>query len=183
MLTVDGPKVLEFNCRFGDPEAQVLLPRLSTSLHEIAVAVASGDLSQVGPVAWSEEAVVGVVLASEAYPLSKSAPTLVSGLGDIEEGTLVFHAATETRGVIPLEQSNIGQGRKSIFRTLFPASSNTAITTSSLEPEVMADGGRILTVVGRGPTIQEARSAAYRNVERITLAGAQYRTDIGLREI
>lgn len=182
MLTSDGPKVLEFNCRFGDPEAQVLLPRLRTPLHEIARAVASGDLSTVGPIAWGDEAVVGVVLASEAYPLAKSAPRPITGLGDVEEGTLVFHAATEARGSVSLAAEHGGHKRKSILRTLFSGSSANTLTTSSLDQEIIADGGRILTVVGRGATIEDAKTVAYRNIDRIMLEGAQFRTDIGLRE-
>ena len=182
MLTADGLKVLEFNCRFGDPEAQVLLPRLRTPLHEVALAIASGDLSTVGPIMWGDEAVVGVVLASEAYPLAKSAPRLITGLGDAEEGTLVFHAATEARGSVSLEAEHSGPKRKSILRTFFPGPSASALTISSLDPEIIADGGRILTVVGRGETIEDARAVAYRNIDRIMLEGAQFRTDIGLRE-
>ena len=182
MLTADGPKVLEFNCRFGDPEAQVLLPRLRTPLHEIAYAVASGDLSTVGPITWGDEVVVGVVLASEAYPLAKSAPRLLTGLGDVEEGTLVFHAATEARGGVSLDPEHVAHKRTSFLRTFFPGSSTRPLTTSSLEPEIVADGGRILTVVGRGATIEDARAVAYRNIGRIMLEGAQFRTDIGLHE-
>src|SRR5687767_7625879 len=122
MLTADGPKVLEFNCRLGDPEAQVLLPRMRTPLHEIASAVASGDISAVGPIEWGDEAVVGVVLASEGYPLESSAPRPITGLGDVEEGALVFHAATQAKGVLPLESQPGGQKRTSIFRTLFAGS-------------------------------------------------------------
>ncbi len=183
MLTSDGPKVLEFNCRFGDPEAQVLLPRLHTPLHQIASAIASGDLSRIAPIEWSNEVAVGVVLASEGYPLAKSVPGMIRGLGNIEEGTLVFHGATEARGAISLQPEHGAGRRTSIFRTLFPGSSATALTATSLDPEIIADGGRILTVVGIGSSIDEARSVAYRNLELITLEGAQHRTDIALREL
>ena len=182
MLTADGPKVLEFNCRLGDPEAQVLVPRLRTPFHRIASAIASGDLSQVGSIAWSNDAAVGVVLASEAYPLTKSAPRLIRGLGDIE-GTLVFHGATEARGAVSLQPLHEGGRKTSVFRTLFPGSSTADLTANSLDPEIIADGGRILTVVGVGTSIEAARAVAYENIARISLDGAQYRTDVGLREV
>jgi hypothetical protein len=60
MLTENGPKVLEFNCRMGDPEAQVLLPRLETPLEDIAMAIAEGDLSRAGTIQWSDDVAVGV---------------------------------------------------------------------------------------------------------------------------
>ena len=183
MLTADGLKVLEFNCRFGDPEAQVLLPRLQTPLHEIARAVASHDLSMVGPITWSDEAVVGVVLASEAYPLARSVQRPITGLADVEEGTLVFHAATEARGAVSLEAEHGGQKRRSILRSFFPGPSTMGLATSSIDQEIIADGGRILTVVGSGANIAEARAVAYRNLDHIKLVGGQFRTDIGLREL
>src|SRR5439155_13396942 len=73
MLTKQGPKVLEFNCRLGDPEAQVLLPRLKTPLEKITLAIASGDLSAAGEIEWDERAAVGVVIASDNYPVGKAA--------------------------------------------------------------------------------------------------------------
>src|SRR5207244_545742 len=72
MLTGAGPKVLEFNCRLGDPEAQVLLPRLKTPLEDVCMALAGGNLAQIGPIEWDDKAVVGVVIASEGYPTSQS---------------------------------------------------------------------------------------------------------------
>ena len=83
MLTTDGPKVLEFNCRFGDPEAQVLLPRLLTPLEDIAEAIADGDLTRAGEIRWSDDVAVGVVLASDVYPQGKAGPRAISGLGKL----------------------------------------------------------------------------------------------------
>ena len=182
MLTAEGPKVLEFNCRLGDPEAQVLLPRLRTPLYKIASAIASGDLSQIAPLEWSDDATVGVVLASDGYPLAKAAPGLINGLGDVEEGVLVFHGATEAKGAVSLQPQQEGGRRTSFFRTLFPGTSASSMTSSSVDPEIIANGGRILTVVGTGASLDAARSVAYQNVSRISLAGGQYRHDIGLRE-
>jgi phosphoribosylamine--glycine ligase len=180
MLTVDGPKVLEFNCRLGDPEAQVLLPRLQTPLEDIALAVASGDLSRAGDIEWSGEAVVGVVLASENYPYGKSAPKPIEGLSEVAEGALVFHAGTELRGYVPVEPEPRRQ-QQSLFRTLFPKHAGQSLSTEG--PMLVASGGRILTVVGRGPTVKQAREVAYESIARVKLPGGQYRKDIAAREL
>ncbi|MEO8287155.1 MAG: phosphoribosylamine--glycine ligase [Chloroflexota bacterium] len=183
MVTPSGPKVLEFNCRCGDPEAQVLLPRLETSLEDIALAVSRGDLAGLGPIEWADDAVVGVVFASEGYPLSKTPSVAISGLADLDEGVLVFHAATETSGVLailPEELSPVKE--KSIFRTLFPREP-TPTTATSFDLDIRANGGRILTVVGRAPTLAEARQRVYANTPKIHIPGSQYRTDIAQREL
>jgi len=102
MVTADGPKVLEFNCRLGDPEAQVLLPRLKTDLLEVCLAVVNNRLHELA-IEWSEQACVGVVLASGGYPEEYATGLPVSGLGQLEPDVLVFHAGTalaEDGGVI-----------------------------------------------------------------------------------
>jgi phosphoribosylamine--glycine ligase len=68
MLTDEGPKVLEFNCRFGDPETQALLPRVASPLAPALLACAEGRLAAEPPLSWRPEACVAVVLASEGYP-------------------------------------------------------------------------------------------------------------------
>ncbi|MEE8370419.1 MAG: phosphoribosylglycinamide synthetase C domain-containing protein, partial [Dehalococcoidia bacterium] len=93
MVTSDGPKVIEFNCRFGDPEAQVLIPRLKSDLLEICWAVVNNRLHEA-PVEWSDEACVGVVLASGGYPDDYQTGLPISGLGSVEPDVLVFHAGT-----------------------------------------------------------------------------------------
>lgn len=183
MLTSVGPKVLEFNCRFGDPEAQVLLPRLVTPLEDIGEAIAAGDLTRAGEIKWDSSAAVGVVLASDVYPQSKAAPRPISGFGEVDEGVLVFHGGTEIRGMTSLQPDHIVQSNKiGILRTLFGSSDSTDLATT-FDPQVMASGGRILTIVGRGASIAEARSAAYANIDRIKYEGGLYRRDIGLREV
>ena len=98
MLTGDGPKVIEFNCRFGDPEAQAVLPLLRGDLFEIMAACAAGSLSGVA-VDWAPGACVAVVMATAGYPDQRTAPVPISGLDDAAaEGCEVFHAATETNG-------------------------------------------------------------------------------------
>ncbi|RKP48735.1 phosphoribosylamine--glycine ligase [Cohnella endophytica] len=94
MITKDGPKTIEFNARFGDPETQVVLPRLETDLLEIFLASIDGTLEQI-EMKWSDEAAVCVVLASEGYPGSYPKGLPISGLDEVQvPGALVFHAGT-----------------------------------------------------------------------------------------
>ena len=147
MVTETGPKALEFNCRFGDPETQVILPRLGTDLLELMIAEEMGDIAG-REVAWSADKAVCVVLASEGYPEASSSGDEIYGLENIPAGVYIYHAGTEEY-----------DGR---FYTA---------------------GGRVLNVVGTGPTIIEARARAYAAVEQIHFDGMQYRTDIALEGI
>ncbi len=146
MVTDEGPKALEFNCRFGDPETQALLPRLDSDLLQLVTACVEDDLAGL-EVTWSAEKAVCVVLASAGYPESPSEGEEISGLDAVRglAGVNVYHAATR-------EESGV----------LYTA------------------GGRVLNVVGTGPSIMEARARAYAAVELIDFAGKQYRTDIAL---
>ena len=150
MLTADGPKVLEFNCRFGDPESQVVLPLLESDPLQVMMACHHGRLSET-PVHWSGKHHAGVVMVSGGYPASYQTGFEISGLGQEDEDTLVFHAGTA------LEQST-GTSR------------------------VITDGGRVLTVVGRGDSLAQARSRAYDRLRQISFQAAFYRTDIGALE-
>ncbi len=96
MITDDGPKVLEFNCRFGDPETQALLPRLKSDLLEVLWAVVNNRLDQV-TVEWSDEACVGVVLASGGYPGAYETGFPIEGLDAVDADVQVFHAGTRRR--------------------------------------------------------------------------------------
>jgi phosphoribosylamine---glycine ligase len=98
MLTAEGPKVLEYNCRFGDPETEVVMPRLRADLAEVLLACATGDLAD-RKIGWSEEAAVTVVLASGGYPGPYETGTPIEGLEDAArvEGAVVFHAGTARR--------------------------------------------------------------------------------------
>jgi len=98
MLTADGPRVLEFNCRFGDPETQSLVPRLDGDLLGLLVAAARGDLSSVA-VTTADAASVTVVLAAGGYPAAGDVGTPIDGIADAEvAGALVFHAGTALQG-------------------------------------------------------------------------------------
>jgi phosphoribosylamine--glycine ligase len=152
MVTERGPMVLEFNARFGDPEAQVLLPMLDGDLGAALLGVATGDRSAVeGTVAQRAGAAVGVVLASEGYPAQPLIGRLLTGAdpaGTDDAGpVLVFHAGTRA-------------------------------ATS----EVETTGGRVLTVVGLGEDLQEARRRAYGAIGGIGLEGGVFRTDIAAAE-
>ncbi|MCL0065498.1 phosphoribosylamine--glycine ligase [Dehalococcoidia bacterium] len=93
MITEEGPKVLEFNARFGDPETQVILPLLKTDLVNIMEAVIEGTLSRIN-IEWSTDACVGVVMASAGYPGSYQTGLPIHGLGDVDQDIFIFHAGT-----------------------------------------------------------------------------------------
>jgi len=94
MITNDGPKVLEFNARFGDPESQVTLPLLKTDLVDIMLAVINGRLDQIN-VECSQDACVGVVMASAGYPGSYKTGFPITGLDKLDKDIVVFHAGTK----------------------------------------------------------------------------------------
>jgi phosphoribosylamine--glycine ligase len=93
MLTADGPRVLEFNCRFGDPETQVLMPLLDTDLVDIAQACAEGQLANV-EIKWKEGSAACVVLAAEGYPAKYPNGRMIHGLDKPLEQAVIFHAGT-----------------------------------------------------------------------------------------
>ncbi|MRG88059.1 phosphoribosylamine--glycine ligase [Salinibacillus xinjiangensis] len=92
IATEDGPKVIEFNARFGDPEAQVILPRLESDLIDVLVSILNKEEVQLS---WSSQAAVGVVLASKGYPNLYEKGKRLKGLELIHEDTLIFHAGTQ----------------------------------------------------------------------------------------
>ena len=148
MVTSQGPKVLEFNCRLGDPEAQVILPLLKTDLVDVVLACANGQVDRLS-VEWEEGSFVGVFMAAGGYPGEYATGMPISGLEDIDSDALVFHAGTRLVG-------------------------------DDEGAQVVCDGGRVLTVVGRGTTLAQAREKAYDNVRRIHFQNVHYRTDIAL---
>lgn len=98
MLTLGGPRVLEFNCRFGDPEAQVILPRLRSDLIDVLESVIDGRLDEVS-IDWDPRHAVGVVLASAGYPASSRSGDEIRGLPDAAlADAMVFHGGTRRRG-------------------------------------------------------------------------------------
>ena len=130
-LTTRGPRVLEFNARFGDPETQALIPRLDSDLGELCLAAASGDLEGM-KLEWSPRACVSVVLASRGYPGRHRTGLEISGVGEVQalEGVNVFHAGTEldeerlvTAGGRVLAVSALGDGFGAARRLAYEAAS------------------------------------------------------------
>lgn len=168
MLTSEGPKVIEFNARFGDPETEVVLPRLKSSLLDIMLAVVQGNLNAL-TIEWDSEPCVGVVMASEGYPIKPRTGDRIEGLDRAAPGTLIFHGAT--RLVHRTERSRfVVPGRRPDPTPTGPA-------------EVLTDGGRVLTVVAKGRTMAAARRSAYATLDQIEIPGAYYRFDIAEREM
>jgi len=101
MATKDGTYVIEFNARFGDPEAQVVLPRLESDLFAVCKAAAEGRLSST-EVSWSDDAAVGVVMASGGYPATYKLGYRIEGLNEVDNDVLVFQAGTkdDARGIV-----------------------------------------------------------------------------------
>lgn len=93
MITPNGPKVIEYNCRFGDPETQVVLPRLKTDLVDIFEAVINENLADL-KIEWSDDACACVIMASGGYPKSYEKGYEITGLDNVSEGCVVYHAGT-----------------------------------------------------------------------------------------
>lgn len=150
ILTSKGIRVIEFNARFGDPETQVVLPRLQTPLSELMMASAQSDLAGRPRPLFSDEAVVTVVLASENYPETPITGRVLEGLEQAEaiQGVHIAHAATANQ-----------------------------------DGQLIATGGRVLSVVGRGNNFAQARERAYEGLSHIHLEGGQYRTDIAKKAL
>jgi phosphoribosylamine---glycine ligase len=125
MLTADGPRVLEFNVRFGDPETQAVLPRLRSDLVELLLAAARpGGLEGIA-LEWTDEWAVTLVLASAGYPASSSSGDEIRGLGDVPSGIEVTHAGTAyARG--PGEESIVTAGGRVLNVTALGASARLA---------------------------------------------------------
>jgi phosphoribosylamine--glycine ligase len=145
MLTADGPRVLEFNCRFGDPETQAILLRLDDNLAAVTRAAADGVLD-IANLRWRKEAVACVVVASEGYPANPRKGATITGIEQAMglNGVTVYHAGTRRD-----------------------------------DDELVVAGGRVLSVCGRGATLDEALATAYEGVAKISFDGMWYRRDIG----
>jgi phosphoribosylamine--glycine ligase len=93
MLTDNGPSLIEFNARFGDPECQLIMPRMENDLLHVIDAVIDGHVADLS-LRWSDDATVAVVLASAGYPGKYATGEVITGIGALPDGTTVFHAAT-----------------------------------------------------------------------------------------
>jgi phosphoribosylamine--glycine ligase len=148
IVTPDGIRVIEFNARFGDPETQVVLPRLETPLSWLLFAASTGGLGGMPRPTFSDQVAVTVVLASEGYPESPITGRPISGLdaASAVPDVSIAHAAT-----------------------------------ARVDGELIATGGRVLSVVATGDGFVEARERAYSALNQIELEGSHYRRDIAAR--
>ncbi|HVK20282.1 MAG TPA: phosphoribosylamine--glycine ligase [Actinokineospora sp.] len=142
-MTSKGPEVIEFNCRFGDPETQSVLALLRSPLSLLLRASARGELAAHPPLEWADGASVTVVIAADGYPSRPRVGDTITGA----EAEGVLHAGTRRRD----------------------------------DGALISAGGRVLAVVGTGPTLEAARADAYRKVDAVHLPGSHHRTDIALR--
>lgn len=163
MITEDRePYVLEINVRLGDPEAEVILPRLETDMYSLSQAILDRDLASV-ELKWSSDTCVGICAISgraikplssggeerPGYPGAHYTNMPISGLEDVDSDVYVYHNGTAF--------GTDAKGKRRLFST----------------------GGRVLTLVGRGRTLASARDRAYDNIKRIRFNGIRYRKDIG----
>lgn len=149
MITAQGPKLIEYNVRFGDPECEVLMPRLKSDIVPALLAACDGVLNQI-TLRWSDEAALTVVLAAKGYPASPEKGSVIKGIEKAAalDDALVFHAGTK----------------------------QTAL-------DLVADGGRVLNVVGLGNNVSEAQARAYKAVDLIDWPGGFCRRDIGWQAV
>ena len=138
-LTSTGPRVVEFNARFGDPETQAVLALLETPLGGLLAAASRGELADQPPLRWRDGSAITVVLAAAGYPQSPRTGDVITGA----DAPGVLHAGTALR-----------------------------------DGEIVSSGGRVLSVVATGATLEQAREAAYETLRGVTLDGGHYRTDI-----
>ncbi|MEM9800119.1 MAG: phosphoribosylamine--glycine ligase [Planctomycetota bacterium] len=153
MLTEGGPRVVEYNVRFGDPECQALVRRLQSDIVPILVATARGELESIETPTWDPRTCVGVVAAAEGYPESPRKGDEIFGLEEAREvdDVVVFHAGTRR------------------------------VRTLDGEDNVLTSGGRVLTVTAMGANAEEARERAYQAYGLIRYDGKFCRSDIGRR--
>lgn len=152
MITADGPKVVEYNCRFGDPECQCLMPTIESDLLDLFLATTNESLDHID-LRQNEDATCCIVLAAEGYPATYPKGMILSGVPQTrqssDEPVLIFQAGTRQEG-----------------------------------DKLKTNGGRVLNVVGRGKSLQDAVNKAYEGVAAVSFDHMVYRRDIaqkGLR--
>ena len=157
------PSVLEINVRLGDPEAEVILPRLQTDFYQLSMAVVEGRLDEL-PLQWSDDFCLGICAISgrAIKPLSSTGPERpgypgehytnmpINGLDKVDPEVIVYHNGTAW--------GTDASGNRRLFTT----------------------GGRVFTLVSRGKSLAQARERAYENIKRVRFNGMRYRKDIGL---
>jgi len=145
MITEEGPKVVEFNCRLGDPEAQAVLPSLESDFLDLMDAAVNEQLN-TKEVKIDDRYRCCVVMASDGYPLDYEKGKEITGINDVAEDTLVFHAGTKAQ-----------------------------------DGKLYSDGGRVLSVVGAGDTLQDSIKNTYSELKKIDFDNKYFRSDIGTK--
>jgi phosphoribosylamine--glycine ligase len=147
ILTKEGPKVIEFNARFGDPETQVVLPRMTSDFGEFLMALMHNKPFEL---TWTDEAMLGVVIASDGYPgqVKKGNPLPLPSLTKLSQEFSVFHAGTKL-----------------------------------LHDQYVGNGGRVLLVATKAPSLKEAQQKVYEDLAKEDWSGFFYRKDIGWRSL
>jgi len=149
ILAESGPKILEYNARFGDPETQTYMRLLDGDILDIFNACINGNLDKI-EIKWKNLFACTVVLASGGYPENYEKGKVISGIEEAERqpDIVVFHAGTKS-------------------------------ARQDLADSLVTNGGRVLGVSATGETLQEALAKAYKAIEKISFEGMQYRRDIG----
>jgi len=149
MITAQGPKLIEYNVRFGDPECEVLMPRLKSDILPALIASCDGVLGDFD-LRWSDQAALTVVLAAKGYPAKPETGSVIRGVEKAEalDDVLVFHAGTKLKN-----------------------------------GDLVANGGRVLNVVGLGKSVGEAQARAYQAVDAIDWPEGFCRRDIGWQAV
>lgn len=187
MVTDRGPRVLEFNARFGDPETQCILPRLRSELMPLLFALTEETLAQENPV-WRPQACCAVVVASGGYPGEFETGYGIVGLEELEKNIMTFHAATRDPYAKDVDLVTAPEKRERVGGafSMFGFGRNRGQRVDRQARQSIGDpysrtitaGGRVLTVAALGDTVAQARALVYRNVERIIFTDRYYRPDI-----
>ena len=156
------PRTVEFNCRLGDPEAQVILMRLKSDLFELLLRAAEGTLAGL-ELQWDRRSALGIVMASAGYPAQPRNGDVIGGLPAEAEDLKVFHAGSRWREAAHGGDSTIGGA------------------SPGAKPSLVTHGGRVLCVTALADSVRVAQGRALAAVRQIRFAGAQWRNDIGHR--
>ncbi|MDR2388086.1 MAG: phosphoribosylamine--glycine ligase, partial [Deltaproteobacteria bacterium] len=161
MISLSGPKVLEFNARFGDPETQALMPLFKGDLSKALLAAANGTLHEI-TLDWDNGSSICVVMSSKGYPGPYSTGHVITGLDQARamDNIYIFEA-----------------GVSKVPRKVPVDGVDTWVETP------LTDGGRVLGVTGLGHSLSQAIEKTYKAVSLINFEGAHYRTDIGAKAI
>jgi len=153
MITKNGPKTLEFNVRFGDPECEVLMMRLKSDLLPALIAAVDGQLQNFD-LRWYDDTALTVIMAANGYPGTPQKGTVIGGLDDAAalEDVQIFHAGTKAE-------------------------------TCGDQSVITAHGGRVLAVTAVGKSVRDAQTRAYQAVDKIKWPGGFCRRDIGWRAV